>query len=375
MKFRIDPQLLSDTLSTVGRSVASKGARPVLANFLVIASGGELRLIATDLEVMTIARIKTEIERDGHFTIPARLLTEAVATIPNDATDKVLFEIMPDQEYMLNLACDRHRFVLQIQAIDDFPAVPTFETEPFPTFEIESKRLEKAFKEVGIAMGNDEQNPSQRSISVNFVEGGEIQLVTTDSKRLALTRMKDVSFPEEFRRVFVIPARAVHEIIKIASDCDKITIGLFHNQLLFVTEHFQMLTRLVDARFPDFSKVIPKHCNHTLKVCRKSFAQALKSMIPIAKHENFMTGFDIGANEVRVWTESTEYGKAEVFVPASLEGDPINVAFNANFVLDFLGVVETDDAVLRLISAGFPGLFKPAEENTDFSYILMPMTS
>lgn len=374
MKFQLELKSLSEAIGIAGHAVATRGIRPVLSNLLITANENELRFVGTDLEIMMICKTEAQVERDGHFTIPAKLLQEIISCIPSESGAQVLFELDPENENSVVISSGRNRFNLQIQGIDDFPPVPVFEGEEFPSFTMPSEGFQKAMKEASIAMGTEEGNPVQRSICIDFSNEARPVLVATDSKRLAVTKIENLEVPESFRNVFIIPSRSVPELQKLLDSGESVEVGLYKGQLVFTTPNYQLITRLIDGRFPDYNRVLPKESSRILKVNRKELAQALKAVQPIARSRSGLVLLDIAANETKVWSESKEQGKAEIFVPTELEGEIINIAFNVKFIQDFINVIVDEQVILEMTTPSYPGLLKPGNPESDFQYVLMPMS-
>ena len=379
MKFQVELPRLIETLSVVSRAAAGKGIRPILANLLVSACGGEVQFVGTDMEIMMISRLQVKIDNEGHFTVPAKLIHELVNSIaPGSEKEVISFEVQDQGEEanpnLLRLESGRNHFNIQIQGIDDYPPIPSLEGETFPRFDVDTAVLEKGIKEVAISMGTEEASASQRSICLNFAGNGEIILVATDSKRLAVTTIGKVTYPTEFNGVSLLPARTIPELTKLLDECEKVNVGLYHKQLIFTTPKFQLLSRLIDGKFPDYNRVVPKEHSRCLTVIRKEFAQAIRTVLPIARHSSQMVRLDIGPNEMRVWAESREEGLSEVFVPSRLDGDPINIAFNGAFLNDFLVVLDEDDVALEMTTPSYPGVMKGAKADSKFLYVVMPMS-
>jgi DNA polymerase-3 subunit beta len=223
-------------------------------------------------------------------------------------------------------------------------------------------------------MGTEEGNPVQRSICVDFGSEGRPVLVATDSKRLSVTKIENLDVPENFRNVYIVPARAVPELQKLLESGENIELGLYKGQLVFTTEKYQLISRLIDGRFPDYNRVLPKESSRVLKFNRKELAQALKAVQPIARNRSGLVLLDITANETKVWSESKDQGKAEVYVPSELQGDAINIAFNVKFIQDFINVIADEQVVLEMTTPSYPGLLKPGNPEADFQYVLMPMS-
>jgi DNA polymerase-3 subunit beta len=358
----------------VARATGGKGIRPILANVLVSAEHDEMMLVGTDLEIMMTCRLKAVVEVPGRYTISAKLLSEVVTTLPiENENAQIQFDQLEGNENTLQLSSGKAKSNLQIQGIEEFPPLPVLEGESFPRFDFPSHGLRKSLREVAIAVSTDDTNPSQKSICLSFL-AGELRLIATDSRRLAVTKMTSVAYPPEFERNYLVPSRAVNEVIKLLEGTATINVGLFKEQLVFTNDRFLLITRLYDGKFPDYQRVLPKEFSRRLTCGHKDFVQALRTVNPIARHSSFMVRLDIGPNETRLWAESREEGTSEVFLSSKLEGEPINVAFNGKYVQDFLNVVETDEISLDLTTPSYPGVLKPVSPDNQFHYVVMPMT-
>lgn len=377
MKFQIPLQSLATNLGVVGRAVAGKGVRPILANVLLVAAPGEIRLVGTDLEIMAISKLAAEVEIPGQCTIPAKLFQEVVAALPAISdSDSAKFVQTGDGDGLasqIELSTGRGKYHLQVQGVEEYPPVPVFEGETFPRFELPSENLRALLKQVQIAIGSEESNPVQKSVCFSFCEGG-LRLVATDSRRLAVGHLPEVKYPPEFEKNFLVPGRAVVEILKLLEDGDKISIGLFNEQLLFISPNYHLLTRLYEGKFPDYNRVLPKESTRVLTLKSKELTQALKAVNPIARYTSGMVHLDVGPNETRVWAEAREEGASEYFLSTSLKGEPINVAFNGKFVQDFLNVVDSEEMMIEMTTPSYPGLFRPGLSVSDFKCVIMPMT-
>lgn len=374
MKFKIDKKTLHEAVNIVSRAVATKTSKPVLLNLLMTAQNGNLRLVGTDLEIMMISSQAAEIEEQGHFTIPAKLIQEIVASIPDEEDSRVLFELDNEDNREVSISCGRSRFSLQVQPIDDFPPIPVIDSEETLSFNINSAMLKQGLKEAGVAVNTEDGNPVQKSICIDFAATGLPTLASTDSKRLAVTSLQGIEIPDGMKKTLIVPSRAVAELVKLLDTNDSIGIGLYKEQLVVITEQFQLISRLVDGKFPDYNRVLPKESSRSLKLDRKDFIQALKAVIPIARSNSDLVNFDIGSNETRVWAKAPEKGSAEMFINTELTGEPINISFNINFVLDFVNSVSDAQVILEMTTPNYPGLLKTGNPESEFKYVIMPMS-
>lgn len=374
MKFKIDKKILHEAVNIVSRAVATKTSRPVLLNLLLTAHNDSLRLVGTDIDIMMISSQQAEIEEQGHFTIPAKLLQEIVSSIPEENDNIVHFSLDNEDTREVTLSCGRSRFHLQVQPADDFPPVPVINDDEFVAFTVDSALLKQGLKEAGVAVNTEEGNPVQKSVCIDFAATDQPTLASTDSKRLAVTALRNLEIPESMRKTLIVPSRAVGELLKLLDTNDSIKLGLYKEQLVICTEHFKLISKLVDGKFPDYNRVLPKESSRSLKVDRKDFLQALKAVAPIARSNSDLVIFDVGQNETRIWSKASEKGTAEMFISTELTGEPINICFNINFVLDFVNSVNDSQIILDMTTPNYPGLLRTGNPESEFKYVIMPMS-
>lgn len=371
MKFRIGQKELSEVVAVVSKAVAVKGIKAILSNFHITVSENKVRFVGTDQEVMMISSVNANVEQTGVFTIPAKLLEEIISSLPSDENSEVMFELEDEESGRMAIKSGRSRFELQIQSGEEFPPVPVIESEG--SFVVNRESMLQALKETVIAINTEETNPVQRSIFFDFSNGDAPVMASTDSKRLAVTKVKDLVLPEELRKSFIVPARAIPEIMKLLENREEVHLALYGSQLLFSTSKDQFITRLVDGQFPDYARILPKSSSHNVKMARKDLVQAFKVVAPIARNINGQVQFDFGQNEVKVWSDARESGLAEHFIPCELDGEPMNIAFNVKFLQDFASSIADEEVVIEMTTSSYPGLFRPGNPDSDFKYVVMPM--
>ena len=373
MKFSVEFKKLTDAVNTVSKAVAVKGTQPMLANLLITASEGKIRLVGTDQEIMMISSIEANVEDGGHFTIPAKLIQEILGSVTAESSESVSFELTNEERGEMELRCGRSKFNIQIQGADEFPPVPVLGGEDTTLYNTKCEGLARALKEASVAMSSEEGNPVQKSICIDFSNGTKAMMASTDNKRLAVTSVRDFEIPETMKQTFIVPSRAIPELQKLLENNENVQFGLYKDQLLFSSEKFQLITRLVEGRFPDYNRVLPKEATRTMKVNRKALAQSIKAVNPISRNSNDLVHFDISANETKIWADAKEQGRAESFVPSELNGEPISIGFNAKFVVDFINVLDDEEVILEMTTANYPGLFRPGNLDSEFKYVVMPM--
>lgn len=374
MKFSVEFKKLTDAVNTVSKAVAVKGTKPILSNLLITANDNNLRFVGTDQEIMMISSVEATVEEGGQFTIPAKLIQEILSSVTVEGSAMVNFELLNSETNETELSCGRSKFNIQIQGAEDFPPVPVLGSEDTQLFDAKCEGLARALKEASVAMSVDEGNPVQKSICVDFSNTEQPMMASTDNKRLAVTTVRDVEIPEPLRQNFIVPARAIPELQKLLDGNDTIKFGLYKDQLLFASEKFQLISRLIEGRFPDYKRVLPHDMKRSVKMNRKDLAQSLKAVNPIARNIANLVHFDINVNETKIWADAKEQGRAESFVSSELNGEPISIAFNAKYVNDFINVIDDEEVIIEMTTASYPGLLRPGNLDSEFKYVVMPMS-
>jgi DNA polymerase-3 subunit beta len=364
MKFEIDRSELLNAVTIAAKASAQKGVRPILANLLIDASEDKLRLVATDMEAMSIIEIAADVADCGKITAPAKLLQEMLSNLPNDSLFPV--EVSADKNTdEINFVMGKNKFSIRGLSADDFPPVPSLDAELFP---INGAELSKAIKQAAISASTEEGNPVQKSVYFDFAENAK--LVSTDSKRLTVCDVPELKIADNLKAGFIVPIKAANEVAAMFTNADDAKIGIFKGQMIFKTGHTTYLTRTIDARFPDAQRVIPKESNIAVKFYKKELSQALKSLSPIAKNNSNFVKLDISSNEIKLSSDGKENGKAETSIPCNSDGE-IQIAFNLKYLQDFLNVAEADEISLMLTSSAYPGMLVDGD---DLRYVVMPMS-
>lgn len=374
MKFRLEYKTLSDCINSVSRAVATKSANAVLGNIHFTVSDKTVRFVGSDQTIMMISTVPAEIEAGGTFTVPSKLIQELISSMSADSSSMVTLEIQDETNGIMTISCERLRYDIPVQGIDEYPPIPVID-EIENSVSLEKNAFLKAIKEASIAINVDSQSSGdiQKGICFDCADGDTPLMLSTDSKRLAVTKVVGLTMPEELHKQFIIPDRAIPEIIKLVEASEEIKLAAYGSQLLFSNTKDQFITRLLEGKFPDYKRIMPKDANRILKIARKDLTKAFKRVAPIARNINGQVLFDISAIETKVWADARDKGIAEDFIPCVLEGEPINTSFNIKFMQDFVNVIEDEEVVLEMISPGYPCIMRVGNPESEFRYIVMPM--
>jgi DNA polymerase-3 subunit beta len=363
MKFELDKSELLNAVTIAAKATAQKGVRPILANILIEAENDKIRLVATDMEAMSIIEIPADVTACGKITAPAKLLQELLSSLPGDSLFPV--EVSADEKTdELCFSMGKSKFSIRGLDANDFPPVPSVDTE-FAA--VNGSEFAKGIKQGGIAAAIDEGNPVQKAVFFDFTN---MQFASTDSKRLMICKTDDLIVPEEMRKTYIVPTKSANEIAAMFLGAGVAEVAIFKEQLAFRSGRVTYITRLVDGKMPDIQRVIPKESKITATFYKKELGQALKSLAPIAKNNSMIVRLDIGFKEINLSSDGKENGKAETSIACESNGE-LEIAFNLKYLQDFLGVVDVEKIKLELTTASYPGLMSDGES---LRYVIMPLS-
>ena len=367
MKLSVMQENLARGLSVVSRAVSSRSTLPVLANVLLRTEDAGLKLTATNLEIGITYWVPGKIETDGALTVPARLLTDLVNSLPG--SEKVDLELQaPDT---LHLRCGR--FATHVKGIDadEFPTIQTAGERP--TTRISQKVLKRALEETAFAAASDEARPILTGVLARF-EGSKLTLAAADNYRIAV-RTIDILDAVEAASV-VIPARALNELSRILTDTDEpveLVLATARNQVLFHLDGIDLVSRLIDGQFPNYQQVLPASHATRAELDREELLRAVRPAALIASSSANIVKLQVGAEGSGITVTATaEVGDYTGDVEATVEGDPTTIAFNARYLNDVLSNVTADRFSLELNGPLSPGVFRPVGDD-GYVHVVMPV--
>jgi len=364
---------LAKGLGIVGRAVATRSTLPVLSNILLSTDGSRLKLSATNLEVGINCWIGAQVEQEGATTVPARLLTDFVNSLPPERIDLDLIT----RTQTLNLKCGR--FEANIKGIDaqEFPLILIPEEDSRLT--IKPDALRQMIDQVAFAAATDESRPVLTGVLADVSEA-KLTLAAADGYRLSV-RSIELEGAEERTISVIIPARALQELRRIAAEQDQpveMLVAPNRNQVFFHMRDVDLVSQLVEGSFPDYRQIIPTgHTTRTI-VNTGDFLKAVRMAFIFARDAanivrlQIVPGTEGAPGRLIVTATSAEYGDNVSELDATTEGAPIEIAFNARYLIDALAAVDTTDVALETRDPSSPGVIRPVDGGT-FVHVIMPM--
>jgi DNA polymerase-3 subunit beta len=364
---------LAKGLSIVGRAVATRSTLPVLSNVMLATDGARLKLSASNLEIGIVCWIGAKVEEDGGITVPARLLTDFVNSLPPERIDMELTV----RTQTLNLKCAR--FEANIKGIDaqEFPLIPTAGEDS--KISLDSSMLRQMIDQVVFAAATDESRPILTGVLAKF-QGEQLTLAAADGFRLSVRTAHLFESVSEHVTV-IVPARALAELSRVSTEQEQpieVTITPARNQVLFHMENVDLVSQLIEGNFPDYNQIIPKGYSTRTVVSTSDFLKAAKTANIFARDAanivrlEIVPGGELAPGRITLTATSAEVGDNVGEIDAVIEGEEVEIAFNAKYLIDVLSVVDAAQIALETTTTSSPGVIKPIGSE-DFTHVIMPM--
>jgi DNA polymerase-3 subunit beta len=373
MKVSVLQENLAHGLGVVSRAVSPRSTLPVLANVLVATDEGRLRLSATNLEMGITCWIGAKINEEGSTTVPARTFSDLVNTLPEGQVDMDLAV----RTQTLNVRSGGS--ITDIKCIDsqEFPPMPVPDLDGGVVFKV--SELKELIRQTVFTASTDDARPVLTGVLVT-VEENKVTLAAADGFRLSIRSME---LPEEASRSLnaIIPARALNELARVAGDgSETVTMVLppGRGQVIFRMDDIELTSQLIEGNFPDFQQIIPTGHNTRTVVSTSSFLKACKQAEIFARDGshiarlNIVPGDELQPGSMEISAQSEETGSSEAMIEATIDGQPVLIAFNVRYLREVLDVVGTQNVALETTAAAAPGVIRALGED-DFLHVIMPM--
>jgi DNA polymerase-3 subunit beta len=346
--------------------VERKNTIPILANVLIDAAEGQVRFLATDLEVGLRSQCDATVAKSGSLTLPAKKLYEIVKSLPE--TD---IRISSDKSGV-KVAADRFDSRMQTLPKEDFPALP--ETSGAATVTLPGAALKEMIAKTQFAItGEDTRFFLNGALFV--LRPDSMSLVGTDGHRLALVTVPREGQKGEEETKAILPKKTLGELARLLSDADgDVTYERGENHLFFQVGGRTLISRMIDGQFPAYDRVIPKGNDKHIEFERDRLTSAVKRVALLSNERSRSVKFQIEKGKVDVTSSSPELGEAHETLPVEYSGAAVQICFNAQYVLDFLAVVTTDVVALDLKDEVSQAVATPVgADGYDYTYVIMPM--
>lgn len=367
MTCTVSASVLGQALSLVCRAVSPRSTLPILGNVLLETRETGLRLVATNLDLTIAATVAAEVSGEGRITVPARLLSDYVATLGEAPCS---LSVDPAGQ-TLRLRCGRHRSTLHgIDAVE-FPPLPGRDAETL--LQLDAAVVERAIGQTVVAASGDEARPVLTGVLLEL-EGEQLNLVATDGHRLAVRRLQ-VGDAAGAPLSAIVPARHLAEVARAITPSRPgvaLSVSAQRNQIFFDLGDVEISSRLIEGSYPRYAQVIPEDTATRVRVPQAELLREMRTAAVLAKDAANVVRLSLSEDTLVLSAQTAEVGEDEAALPAKVEGPGLQIAFNARYVIDALSVVESQEVELGFNAPLSPGVVRPVGRD-DYLYVVMPI--
>jgi DNA polymerase-3 subunit beta len=368
MKLTIERAALLRSLNHVQSVVERRNTIPILANVLLHAEDGSVKLTATDMDIAIVEAAPADVHAAGETTAPAHTLYEIVRKLPEGA--QIELEAGDDK---LVLNAGRSRFVLAALPTADYPAMR--EDDLPHNFTMPANALRRLIDRTRFAISTEETRYYLNGIYMHAAEMDGVAVlraVATDGHRLARV---EAPLPEGAAGMpgIIIPRKTVNELRKLIDECDgDIDVALSDTKIRFAFGETVLSSKLIDGTFPDYEKVIPTGNDKLLEIDCRQFAAAVDRVATISTERSRSVKLEISPNNLTLSASSPEAGSAREEIEVSYDKEPIEIGFNSKYLLDIAQQVEGETVQMLLADGASPTIVRDTADSSAL-YVLMPM--
>ncbi len=364
MKFTITREKLHEGLGAVAASVPTKTTLPVLANILVEAGKDGLILSGTDLDISVSTTIPASVDQEGATTLPARKLVEIVKELPNAA-----IRVTSSGEQRVQIECGRSKFKLLGLARDEFPAFPSVKFEG--GWKVAARELQKLIGHVAFAASTEESRPILNGVLWEL-RPDRMRMVATNGHRLARMDVP-ASGQGGGQADLIIPPKALEQIRRLFGRDEEIEIAKSDNHLGFRSTTTQIYTRLIEGPYPNYEQVIPRENDKALTADKAALAAALRRMSIVASDQTHRIRMAFTNGACKLSVQTPDLGEAQEELAVAYEGDPLEIGFNAAYLLEILKFMPTDEVRMTFKAPERAATCEPVGWDDPASYMTLVM--
>jgi DNA polymerase III subunit beta len=364
MRFTISREKLQEGLSAVAASIPAKTTLPVLANILVETTDRGIRLSGTDLDIAVSTEVAADVEAQGAITIPAKKLSEIARELPPAPV-----KIAAVGEQRITLECGRSRFKLLGLPRDEFPSFPAVKfTE---SWRIRSGELQKLISHTSFAVSTEESRPILNGVLWEL-RPERMRMVATNGHRLAKMDLP-ISSNGAPSGDLILPPKALEQIRRLFPAEEELEIARSENHLGFRSPFTAVFTRLIEGPYPNYDQVIPRDNDRVAIADKVGLTSALKRMSVIASDQTHRIRLAFNSGLLRLSVQTPDLGEAQDEVPVRFTGDPLDIGFNAAYLLEILRYVPTEEVRLTFKAPERAATIEPEAWSDPAKYLCLVM--
>ncbi|VXC88060.1 DNA polymerase III, beta subunit [Pseudomonas sp. 8Z] len=365
MHFTIQREALLKPLQLVAGVVERRQTLPVLSNVLLVVEGQQLSLTGTDLEVELVGRVTLEDAAEpGEITVPARKLMDICKSLPGDA----VIDIRVDDQKLL-VKAGRSRFTLSTLPANDFPTVE--EGPGSLTFNLPQAKLRRLIERTSFAMAQQDVRYYLNGMLLE-VQSGLLRAVATDGHRLAMCSM-EASIQQDGKHQVIVPRKGILELARLLTEQDaEVAVVLGQHHIRANTGEFTFTSKLVDGKFPDYERVLPRGGDKLVLADRQGLREAFSRTAILSNEKYRGIRLTLASGLLKIQANNPEQEEAEEEIVVDYNGGGLEIGFNVSYLLDVLSVMGTEQVRLILSDSNSSALLQEAD-NDDSAYVVMPM--
>lgn len=364
MKFKIKRETLLKPLQFVIGVVERRQTLPVLSNVLLQADSGKISITSTDLEVELIATFDLDVDDGGEITVPARKFLDICRTLPEESSLNVSFS---NERVQVNSG--KSRFTLSTLPATEFPLIEDIHVQR--EFTLPQREIKRLIERTHFAMAQQDVRYYLNGLMLETTDG-QLRAVATDGHRLAVSEVRtELSGSEVFQ--VIVPRKGISELGRLLEDSDEnAIIQIGPNHIRIQLPNLIFTSKLIDGKFPDYNKVLPKGSDKLVKANRELLKQSLIRASILSNEKYRGVRINLSENRLLLQAHNPEQEEAEEEIEVEYAGEPVEIGFNVNYILDALNAIPEDQVQISLTDSNSSCLIEPGIDK-DCRYVIMPM--
>jgi DNA polymerase-3 subunit beta len=366
MKIKTNKKEILDPLLVAQNFISTTSTLPLLSNILFEADNDLMSFSATDMDMSVKIKCKVgKIETPGKTTVPKKV----ISLIKEFADEEISIEV--DKNDNIKLQCKKSTYKIPGLPAEDFPMLQT-EDKKMETITMPQKLLKEILRNIAYAALKDTSKRNLNGVFFKF-EGNTVEAVATDAHRLAYFK-KDMKKGVKTKFDYIIPLKTINEVARIIEGKDDrdIELNFYEKVIEFKLDNIEIISRIIDENYPNYGQVIPKEFHMVATVDRMELEGAIRRASTISSDKSKVVMLKFEKNKMYISAQAQDEGEAFEEIDVKYDAEPIEVSYNAVYIMDVLKVIDTKEIEIKLISSMNPGVIKPAGSD-DFIYVVMPI--
>jgi len=364
MNIKIDRELLINPLGNVSGIVEKRHALPILSNLLLENQENNLKFTATDLEMQISTHIKTKLSDNFQITIPAKKLFDITRALPEKSNIDIQIE-----ENKVTVKAKKSRFNLQTLPPKDYPVMKK-DVDDVIKLKLSQSAFKNLLKQVDFSMAQQDIRYYLNGLLIE-IKDNNLNIVGTDGHRLSFT---STTLKDPCKNIQVIvPRKTIVELVKLLSDSDdNVEVGITKNQVNFNFNDIDLITKVIDGKFPDYSRVIPNGHDNIFDIDRETLLDAMLRASILSNDKYRGIRMVVEENNLKLISNNSEHEEAEEEIEIKYKGDKIDIGFNVTYLIDVLTNIQTEKLTIAFSDSSSSCLVT-IPKNKEYKYVVMPM--